>query len=546
MGNTLDERSPLRLFFLFLIFLTTVSPIMAHEADYYEILQDDYKIGTCEITKETGEDGNTIIITEKVYSPYDYFPGLVTREIHYDRKEKIITGYRKITGFDGGSELIRLDRTGSAMKQVLDFGRIFFIDENIPLPGKTAFIEEGSPALWEMFLGENILERDKKVEVKYLLPSADAREHTGTLEKKNDTYIFSGNINSSARLEDGKIRDIDFPGESRRFRRVKEKPQLEGDFTRKGEILKAPAYKKLFPPYREIPVKCPGHDGTMLAGVLTLPKGEGPHPAFVLVPGSGSYDREGGGLLYTISDSLARLGAITLRYDKRGVGESGGDYQKADLEDFTLDADAWVEFLAKRPEVDKMRMGILGYSEGALSAARVALDNKNIRGIILMASPSTRMFPEMATEQAVFYDNINGWAREAADSIQKNLEVIKNSLVAGHLWFQYNGCRIPMMTLRSYYLMPDPLKVVSQLRIPVLVLHGENDNVVPIRHSQNIYLELKKAGNRNITMVTFTDTGHSFGKMIPEGKAYPCRKHIKPHGEILDSIINWVKEKYYL
>src|SRR5262245_36860240 len=75
-------------------------------------------------------------------------------------------------------------------------------------------------------------------------------------------------------------------------------------------------------------------DKTTLAGTLTVPAGKGPHPAVLLLPGSGPVDRNetmlpGHKPFMVIADHLTRRGIAVLRTDDRGVGESGGDYLKA-------------------------------------------------------------------------------------------------------------------------------------------------------------------------------------------------------------------------
>jgi hypothetical protein len=79
-----------------------------------------------------------------------------------------------------------------------------------------------------------------------------------------------------------------------------------------------------------------------LAGTLTLPRGAGPFPVAILICGSGAHDRDeallGHKPFLVISDYLTRRGIAVLRYDKRGVGKSTGNYALATGEDFAQDA----------------------------------------------------------------------------------------------------------------------------------------------------------------------------------------------------------------
>jgi pimeloyl-ACP methyl ester carboxylesterase len=129
--------------------------------------------------------------------------------------------------------------------------------------------------------------------------------------------------------------------------------------------------------------------GVRLAGTLTLPRTPGPHPAIVLVPGSGEVDRDGslfGHQFYLVlADDLTRRGFAVLRSDKRGIGQSGGDFASATSLDFAADIGAGVAFLRSRPEIDGGRIGLVGHSEGALVGSIVAARDPGIAFLVLMA-----------------------------------------------------------------------------------------------------------------------------------------------------------------
>jgi hypothetical protein len=82
-----------------------------------------------------------------------------------------------------------------------------------------------------------------------------------------------------------------------------------------------------------------GHN--QLAGTLTVPRGKGPFPATVLISGTGHNTRDedvwGHKVFLVLADALTRDGVAVLRYDKRGVGGSSGDYDAATTADFTSD-----------------------------------------------------------------------------------------------------------------------------------------------------------------------------------------------------------------
>ena len=110
----------------------------------------------------------------------------------------------------------------------------------------------------------------------------------------------------------------------------------------------------------------------------------------VLIAGSGPHDRDetifGHKPFLVIADHLTRNGFVVLRYDKRGIGNSTGDYQGATTRDFAADAAAAVAYLKTRREVMQSAIGLIGHSEGGLIAPMVASSGKHdIRFIVLMA-----------------------------------------------------------------------------------------------------------------------------------------------------------------
>lgn len=131
--------------------------------------------------------------------------------------------------------------------------------------------------------------------------------------------------------------------------------------------------------------------GLTLAGTLTLPEGEGRHPAVILITGSGAQNRDeaimGHRPFWVIADHLSRNGFAVLRCDDRGTGASTGDIESATSLDFAGDVAAQFDALARRPDIDKKRIILAGHSEGGLIAPMVAAGNKKIAGIILLAGP---------------------------------------------------------------------------------------------------------------------------------------------------------------
>ena len=128
-----------------------------------------------------------------------------------------------------------------------------------------------------------------------------------------------------------------------------------------------------------------------LSGLLTIPQNNNDKklPAILMVPGAGKVDRDGNvrflqsNMLRTLSTLLVSHGCITLRYDKRGVGKSTGNYYSAGLSDFIDDGVNAIRYLKTLPAVDTDRIVVLGHSEGAFLAPAICQKEK-VNGLILL------------------------------------------------------------------------------------------------------------------------------------------------------------------
>ncbi|WP_420707783.1 alpha/beta hydrolase family protein [Streptomyces sp. NRRL F-5135] len=131
-------------------------------------------------------------------------------------------------------------------------------------------------------------------------------------------------------------------------------------------------------------------DGTALAGTLTLPTGPGPHPAVLLLHGSGPLDRDGNtrkvpvNLGPPLAEALAAAGIATLRYDRRGVGATPGTWRASGFTDNYQDAATALRALAAHPAVRPEAVGVVGHSEGALHAMALAARHE-VRAAVLLA-----------------------------------------------------------------------------------------------------------------------------------------------------------------
>jgi pimeloyl-ACP methyl ester carboxylesterase len=134
--------------------------------------------------------------------------------------------------------------------------------------------------------------------------------------------------------------------------------------------------------------------GVTLAGTLTRPNLAGPAAAVLLVPGSGTQDRDeslcGHRPFLVLADHLTRSGLVVLRLDDRGVGGSTGDKDECGHEELLSDVRIALDFLTLHEAVDPNRLGLVGHSEGACLAAAAAGQFPDLAFVVLLACAAGR------------------------------------------------------------------------------------------------------------------------------------------------------------
>jgi uncharacterized protein len=235
-----------------------------------------------------------------------------------------------------------------------------------------------------------------------------------------------------------------------------------------------------------------------LAGTLVEPFGKGPFPAVVLLQGSGPEVRWGTSRF--IADRLALAGVAALIFDKRGSGDSGGDWKTADYDDLARDALAGVALVGARPEIDAARVGLHGHSQGGFVAVRAAglapkrvafvvaedtvagpvwqQDIYRVRGALAREFPPDQTAAAMSV-YALFVEVARG--KRAFDELEA-----AERAAAGAPWLAWLGLPPRESWLWPWYAKTgnvDTLAFWRELRVPALVVYGERDALVPVAES---------------------------------------------------------------
>jgi uncharacterized protein len=259
-------------------------------------------------------------------------------------------------------------------------------------------------------------------------------------------------------------------------------------------------------------VRIPAPGFGLAASVAKPANATGPLPALILIGGSGPIDRDGfvAGIpiLGQIAADLVSAGFFVVRYDKRGVGQSGGRSETTTLLDYAEDVRSIVTWLEKsRKDVDKKRIGLVGHSEGAWVAMTVAARDDRVAAVALVAGASTTGSELVLEQQRHVLERMKtpDAEKQAKIELQKqiNAAAIKGSgweaipeqlrRAADSHWFQS-------------FLAYDPAKVMKDVRQPVLIVQGALDTQVPPYHAERL-ADLARARKRKVAVDVATVPG---------------------------------------
>jgi pimeloyl-ACP methyl ester carboxylesterase len=240
-------------------------------------------------------------------------------------------------------------------------------------------------------------------------------------------------------------------------------------------------------------VSIPGN-GFILASTITTPPAAASrlrYPAIVLVAGSGPVDRDemvaGIPIFAQLAGALAQRGFIVLRYDKRGVGQSGGRAETATLQDYSEDLLAVVKWLRRRKDVDNKRIAVAGHSEGGWVAMLAASRQKDISSLILLGTAATTGSELILEQQRHALDLMKAPDAERTAKIELQTR-IQNAVLTGKGWETIpEDLRTQAETPWFASLLAfDPVKVMAKVKQPILIIQGELDKQVPPHHAEKL------------------------------------------------------------
>ncbi len=336
-------------------------------------------------------------------------------------------------------------------------------------------------------------------------------------------------------------------------------------------------------------------DGLNTDAQLTLPKvGEGPFPGVLLIQGSGATDMneylppivtgssEPSRPFLQIAEYLSSRGIAVLRFNKRGVGLNGtilnaSIVNNATYENYKSDAEKALKVLIAQPEVDRNDITVLGHSEGAIVAPRIALENKEVKNIVLMSATAENLRNllefQLITRPLLYADQIIDTNHDGLLSI-KEVEAImatpgeniaplpsaglveKNNTTDQYQWHsvitsnQTGNISIqddlkPLIIkqsqillsnetfpgsiwLQSYFALNNTTEIIGNVSASILILQGENDTQVPVQQAMLLEQKLVEVNHPDHTLIIYPGLGHTF---------YPSKNWIQPLGPIGENVL---------
>lgn len=298
------------------------------------------------------------------------------------------------------------------------------------------------------------------------------------------------------------------------------------------------------------PLNIPSN-GFSLAGTLSKPAAAttGKLPAVVLIGGSGPSDRDGVAfgipILGEIAGAIADAGFIVVRYDRRGIGQSGGRAESASLADYAEDVRAAVKLLAQRKDVDPKRIAAIGHSEGGSVALMAAAKDKRVAAVGLLATPGVTGAEIVLAQQKRLLDQSKLTAEEKQAKVEAQKR-IHEAVISGKGLDQ-----LPPDVRRAVdnaefqsLLLSDPAKILPDVKKPLLIVQGQLDTQVEPPNADRLETLARQRKNAPpVDVVKLPAINHllvpaTTGEVDEYGRL--ADRHVSP--AVTQAIVTWLKK----
>jgi pimeloyl-ACP methyl ester carboxylesterase len=253
----------------------------------------------------------------------------------------------------------------------------------------------------------------------------------------------------------------------------------------------------------------------LLAGALHLPD-VGPRATLLMVPGSGPSDRDNDVYFPAIRAGLLDRGIAAASFDKRGVGESTGDWRDTDASEQAADVAAQLACLRETPGIDPARIGLFGHSQGGWVVLEVAAADPSVAFVITNSGPGVTMARQerFATEAHMTAAGAPAEAVAGALATQDalvalvrggaDLETVRKA--AGE--DDHGPSDAAELDLVRRWLDHDPRPALERLACPLLAIFGEEDLVTPVDESIATFRAARAGRSGDLEIETLPGADH--------------------------------------
>lgn len=293
-----------------------------------------------------------------------------------------------------------------------------------------------------------------------------------------------------------------------------------------------------------------------LAGSLDIPKGPGPFPAVVFLHGAGSEVRWGASRFF--SDYFARRGIAALIYDKRGTGQSTGDWRRSDFDALAGDALAALRLLKAHARIDAKKIGIYGHSQGGTIAPLIASQTSDVAFLMSAAGGAIPMWESEihSLRTQVRARGVQGNSLDRADVfIDQTVAVARDVRGWQKLEAEWKSAEArgePWAALlrpasQDSYFWPffaaiaefDAAKYWRRVTVPVLVIQAGEDIYTPRDRSiVAIQGALRDAGNQDFTILVLPGAPHNFVLQADAKRALAWPRLYPGYADLL---VGWIQ-----
>ncbi len=289
-----------------------------------------------------------------------------------------------------------------------------------------------------------------------------------------------------------------------------------------------------------------------LSGTVIIPKPGGTFPGVLLIPGSGQVDRNENAkrihinVFKEIAYFLADNDIATLRYDKRGVGKSEGNFWKTGFLDNALDALSALEYFRAYKRIQTDKSFLLGHSEGALISTKLAGNGADVSGIILLAGAAQKgedILKWQAQQVVKGLKGFNSWLIklfhiDVAKAQQKQIDRIKRSTKD---WIRIQLiAKINAKWMREF-LVYNPADDLPKIKVPILAITGSKDIQVNPENLQ----KMAELVNTDFEYHELPDVTHilRLEKGPPSISIYKEQASKPVDSGILNIILDWLNKR---